>query len=196
METTPEAAPAAKPSEASKPPVKGQARSRKLPAAGGLVPTIVAIVVLLLFAAMITYLLVLSKTAAEVEWGRVTFLLNGVEAVAFAGAGYLFGREVHREQAKKAEDRADQAENKAKTAQGQATEYLVKAENAETRGRALASAILAKSKAQGKNQAALQKPELYGADEEGREPAATASVPTSQDLTELTNLAEKLFPGE
>jgi uncharacterized protein YicC (UPF0701 family) len=37
-----------------------------------------------------------------------------VEAIAFAAAGFLFGKEVHRERAEKAEERADDAEMRAR----------------------------------------------------------------------------------
>jgi hypothetical protein len=32
----------------------------------------------------------------ETAWARWTFLLAGIEAIAFAGAGFMFGREVNR----------------------------------------------------------------------------------------------------
>ena len=38
--------------------------------------------------------------------GQALVLHKGFEAIALAGAGYLFGREVHRERAEKAEERA------------------------------------------------------------------------------------------
>lgn len=58
----------------------------------------------------------------EVNWTRALYLLNGVEAIAFAAAGYLFGREVNRGRAQNAEElarternRADQSEAKGQT---------------------------------------------------------------------------------
>jgi hypothetical protein len=49
---------------------------------------------------------------SEVSWSRAAFLLNGVEAVAFAAAGYLFGREVHRGVAASEAKRAQEVEKK------------------------------------------------------------------------------------
>jgi hypothetical protein len=43
---------------------------------------------------------------AELEWARLQYLFNGVEALAFAAAGFFFGREVNRGRAEAAEGRA------------------------------------------------------------------------------------------
>ncbi|HEY9423104.1 MAG TPA: hypothetical protein VIW92_16950 [Thermoanaerobaculia bacterium] len=73
----------------------------------------VACVALAGFGAFIIYMLSLLDLR-EPQWSRVLYLLNGVEAIAFAAAGYLFGREVNRGRAENAEVRAKQAEDKAK----------------------------------------------------------------------------------
>jgi hypothetical protein len=57
----------------------------------------------------------------ENQWSRALFLLNGVEAVAFAAAGYLFGREVNRGRAENAEQLAG-----SETKRGQALAGAVK----------------------------------------------------------------------
>ena len=44
------------------------------------------------------------------HWDKALFLYKGIEAIALAAAGFLFGREVHRERAEKAEERADRNE--------------------------------------------------------------------------------------
>lgn len=73
----------------------------------------VACVALTGFGALIIYMM--SRLGLqEPQWSRALYLLNGVEAVAFAAAGYLFGREVNRGRAENAEKRADQAEDTAK----------------------------------------------------------------------------------
>jgi tetratricopeptide (TPR) repeat protein len=46
---------------------------------------------------------------ADLMWTRYIYLLTGVETVAFAALGWLFGREVHRQQAESAMKQADQA---------------------------------------------------------------------------------------
>ena len=48
--------------------------------------------------------------ASELQWARLQYLFGAVQAVAFAGAGWLWGREVHREQADRAESRLDKAQ--------------------------------------------------------------------------------------
>ena len=66
---------------------------------------------------------------ADLMWTRYIYLLTGVETVAFAALGWLFGREVHRQQAESATKQANQARNdtmvvvdKAMGAMGQAME--------------------------------------------------------------------------
>lgn len=90
--------------------------------------TIIAVVVLIAFIAAIYYLFTVSSSADERYWSRLLYLYGGIEALAFAAAGYLFGREVHRQQAENAEKRADQKTKEAAVA--------------ERKGEQLASSIL------------------------------------------------------
>ena len=60
---------------------------------------IVAVVVLVGFAGLLYHLFTISSGADERLWNRSIFLYGGVEALAFAAAGFLFGKEVHRQQA-------------------------------------------------------------------------------------------------
>ena len=69
------------------------------------------------------YMLGQTKTE-EKEWTRAVYLFQGVEAVAFAAAGFIFGKEVHRERAEKAEKRANEKEDGA--AKGKALAEIVK----------------------------------------------------------------------
>jgi hypothetical protein len=64
----------------------------------------------------------ITPTADERHWTRATYLFGSVEAIAFAAAGFLFGREVHRQQAAKAEQRAAEAERNTKEASSRAAE--------------------------------------------------------------------------
>ena len=73
------------------------------------------------------YYISIAPTAEETFWNRFVGLLPIIEALLFASAGFIFGKEVHREQAEKAEERANR-ENK-------------RAENAVARGKVLASDI-------------------------------------------------------
>ncbi|HEX6904894.1 MAG TPA: hypothetical protein VF789_34620 [Thermoanaerobaculia bacterium] len=101
------------------PPPASQAPPAQTPAAPATTPSqnpvaiAVACVALTGFGALI--IVMFSKLGLqEPAWSRAVYLLNGVEAVAFAAAGFLFGREVNRGRAENAERRADQAENTAK----------------------------------------------------------------------------------
>jgi hypothetical protein len=42
------------------------------------------------------------RGGSQTAWDRLVYLLTGVEAVAFASAGWLFGKEVHRSEAQQA----------------------------------------------------------------------------------------------
>lgn len=59
-------------------------------------------------------------TAIERDWQRYTHLLGIVQAVAFSGAGWLWGREVHRTEAVSANRRAAANEDKAVAATSEA----------------------------------------------------------------------------
>jgi hypothetical protein len=68
----------------------------------------------------------------ERTWIRTTFVYSGLEAIGFAAAGYFFGREVHREQAKKAEEREEEAVQKAERKQAKVEETVQEKLIAET----------------------------------------------------------------
>jgi len=99
-----------------------------------LTKTIIAVVALACFAAAVMFMFSVVVTNDDKQWARYTYLYAGIEAVAFAAAGFLFGREVHRERADKAEGRATDAEHRATETQAQAAE-------AETKGRAVADLL-------------------------------------------------------
>jgi hypothetical protein len=70
-------------------------------------------------------------TGNETAWARYTFLLAGVEAIAFAGVGWLFGREVSRatvetakEQTREAQSTAEEKTRQAASAQATAHTLL------------------------------------------------------------------------
>ena len=99
------------------------------------VKAIVTVVLIVAFAALMVFLLG-EVGVSQVSWERYVYLLSGVEAVVFAAVGWLFGKEVHREQARQAEAKAEQASAKHVAAASEAA-----AEKA--RGLALARAIVA-----------------------------------------------------
>ena len=63
----------------------------------------VAVVALIGFGLLLILLFIANESADELVWTRYVYLLSGVEAIAFAAAGFLFGKEVHRKQAENAE---------------------------------------------------------------------------------------------
>lgn len=71
-----------------------------------------------------------AATAREELWMRTLYLFGGVESMAFAAAGFFFGREVNRARAEGAETRAA---HESRRAEAQHT----RAERAETKGRTL-----------------------------------------------------------
>ncbi|HPW73569.1 MAG: hypothetical protein WAZ20_09565 [Methanothrix sp.] len=67
---------------------------------------------------ILVYFLLINRGESELLWSRSMFVFGSVEAIAFAAAGYYFGKEVHRERADKAEARDQKHEadaNKFKT---------------------------------------------------------------------------------
>jgi len=61
-----------------------------------------------------TFYLAGNIAVAPDQWERLVYVFGGVEGLAFAAAGYFFGKEVHREQATLAENRARLTENKSR----------------------------------------------------------------------------------
>lgn len=140
---------------------------------------IVAILALLGFGGFTIYLVLIS-TVQEPEWTRDVYLYGGIEAVAFAAAGFLFGSEVRRRQAEQAIERALEADATAASAQ-------VQAAVAEANGKALTDAINVKLSTI--NQGAASSTQTPSGNEAGN----SADVART-DLTELSLLAARLFP--
>jgi hypothetical protein len=149
----------------------------------------VAILALLGFA-WFTIFLMGKISAVELQWTRMIYLLNGVEAVAFAAAGYLFGKEVHRQSAEDAKQNAEEAKTDATVARMESAQADRRANAAEmlaaeakANGNALKAAVLAKAGAQPPRR------ELPAAPSDARPAEAAPS-----DLAELADLAKMLFP--
>lgn len=88
-----------------------------------LVKFVAAVAAIVSFGWFVYYMLGQTKSE-EKEWTRAVYLFQGVEAVAFAAAGFIFGKEVHRERAEKAEKEAK--ENGKEAAKGKALADIVK----------------------------------------------------------------------
>ncbi len=74
----------------------------------GLIPYLIAIGILVGYGFFI-YFLIGKADAKEPDWSRLIYLFSGVEAIVFAAAGFLFGREVNRKRAENAETERKQA---------------------------------------------------------------------------------------
>lgn len=135
-------------------------------------PLLVAILVLWYFGTVIKRMFGLTGPAVgELEWGRNAYLYAGVEALAYAAAGFLFGREVNRQRAEKAEENAFRAQREANSAQ------CVAARSVAT-GQALAEGVRELERAQGAKSA-----------------AAGTALPTAQtEVRMLRGLADRFFP--
>jgi len=81
-----------------------------------------AALVLIAFAVVLGYMIHIASGADDKLWTRSTYLFGSIEAIAFAAAGFIFGKEVHRQQAANAERRADAADQKASAASQKAAE--------------------------------------------------------------------------
>lgn len=64
------------------------------------VALIVTVFVIIAAAALITFM-ILDVDAADETWKRYAYVLTGVESIVFAAVGWLFGKEIHREQAER-----------------------------------------------------------------------------------------------
>ena len=136
------------------------------------VVTLVAIIALAAFAVFISYLL-RQIAATDQEWARMIYLLSGIEAIVFAAAGFLFGREVHRK-------RADDAEAEVSAATQTAHQANLRAVQAEGAVKAIVNQIDVK-------RASYQtKSAMYAA----LDVQQTARI-TQEDLEELAMFAAK-----
>ncbi|MDH3733773.1 MAG: hypothetical protein OEU54_09575 [Gemmatimonadota bacterium] len=102
-----------------------------------------AVAVLIVFLVILGYMFFNVDETNEVRWHRVLFLYGGVEALAFAAAGYLFGRETSRGEVAKAEDQADTAKQDAVDATGKAARAKTAATLAERKAKQMLDTVRA-----------------------------------------------------
>lgn len=145
-----------------------------------------AIVILIGLAVFIIYM-IRHISAEETEWARYVYILTGVEAVGFAAAGYLFGKDVNRVRAEKAEAKADSAQLIADNAEKRAVK-------AETKGNDLADFIRNK---------AVTSNEVYETESFGESFAQDTNnnfnfedYSIKKSLDEMANFATMLFPKQ
>lgn len=75
------------------------------------VATVIVVVFMILAVVLGGIALAQGATLTEVVWARATWAFGAIEAIAFAAAGFLFGKEVNRERADKAEEGKKKAED-------------------------------------------------------------------------------------
>ncbi|HJX29247.1 MAG TPA: hypothetical protein VJ885_15155 [Thermoanaerobaculia bacterium] len=144
---------------------------QETPASRDPLPLLVAFLAIAGFGVFVAFLLT-RLGLDDLQWTRATYLLNGVEAIAFAAAGFLFGREVQRGRAESAERRAENAEAVAKGTQEDAA-----------KGRSLATMVMAT--------AAVERRSL---DVTADGATFSRSTATGADMSALVRAAEGLFP--
>ena len=162
----------------------------------GVVPLIISAVVLYIFWMLVKTMM--GKTGApDLEWNRAAYVFAGVEAIAYAAAGFIFGREVHRQRAEQAEQRAGTEQKRASTAEKKAVEET-------TKGKTLRQVIEAKRSRQ-------EQVQIFAFREDSRQSRRTVnhenmqdlegtfgitepSSARSDDIDELSRVASELFP--
>jgi len=142
------------------------------------VPLVIAVAVLYIFWTLVKTMMGMTK-APDLEWSRAAYLFSGVEAIAYAAAGFLFGREVHRQRAEQAEQRAGSEQKRASAAENKATEET-------TKGKVLKQVIEAKKSTARER----------GADTDNYESLSAGGPPADgqTDIEELSRVANQLFP--
>ena len=125
-------------------------------------------------------------------WTRWLFLYNGIQAVAFAGAGFLFGKEVNRGRAEAAENTADQERQRADEAQEGAASG--KAMAAQIKEKARVAANAAGSRTSGEDDPSFANVGARGAAPKGTPTGSKAADGGVDHLQELAGVAERLFP--
>jgi hypothetical protein len=79
--------------------------------------TIIGVIALFAFGYFL-FFLTRQISAEQQQWDRLVYIYGGVEAVAFAAAGYFFGNKVNRERSEKAEKKAATVEEAARKDHG------------------------------------------------------------------------------
>jgi hypothetical protein len=129
------------------------------------------------------FLAVLYFERDDKHWDRLIFLLSGLEAIVFAGAGALFGTSVQRGTVKAAQQDAVAAKADAVNARTRADEVQSTAEA----GRALYHVVREKAAAAARTAPSRATPGQGGRPREG------AAQPTDPHLAELDAIAQALF---
>lgn len=148
-----------------------------------LITVTVAVVLLFAFGLLVYYLNGKADGESELAWQRRVYLFGGVEAIVFTAVGWIFGREVNRQQVDAAENRANMSEQKADAAADKAATAKAKEADLAARGAAAKAAVLARHAALSNPQGARTR-SVYG------DKAGAAST----ELEDLANFMSTLYP--
>jgi hypothetical protein len=141
----------------------------------------VAVCALLLFLVLVI-LMFAQRGTSDTAWSRLVYLLTGVEAVAFAGAGWIFGKEVHRVEAQRAEEQVQTEQNRANEAENGARQADENAQAERLRGARIVQAI---------QTADAQQPQPV---RQGGEREVSARGGSANALGSVADLARRLYP--
>jgi hypothetical protein len=111
----------------------------------------------------------------DVIWTRLIYLFSGVEAIVFSAVGFIFGREVNRGRAEKAEKEKKESKKEEQEARDKAKEEQMKGEN-------LAKLILNKVEKSNKDSLDLFKVRSMSKDN------------TENELLDLVMFTKKIYP--
>jgi hypothetical protein len=120
---------------------------------------------------------------ADPTWSHYIYLLNGIQAIAFAGAGFLFGKEVNRGRAEVAEQTAEQERQRADGATEQAQAGKALASQVRVKAAMASAGTAAGSSAAGSS----EEPVLAGFPGSGSGGAPTAAASHLNELAEVAN---------
>jgi len=144
-----------------------------------------AILIFLAYLIFIAYMLHESKTT-ELAWTRMLYIFSGLEAIVFAALGYVFGKDIHRIRAEKAEERAEDAKRAEKDAKKEAEKANEKARIEKEKGIQLSAAVVARNMASEK---------ASGSNFEFIKSNVKQSNHSSSDFF-LVDLVNKLYPDK
>ena len=80
------------------------------------VKMVLAAVILVGYIVFVVYMASAANDPNDLKWTRLVYIFGSAEAIVFGTVGWIFGREINRERAEKAEERATKASSDASKA--------------------------------------------------------------------------------
>jgi hypothetical protein len=156
-----------------------QPAESKTPAWRDSLAAVVAVLALFVFLVLVI-LMFLQRGGSETAWSRLVYLLTGVEAIAFAGAGWVFGKEVHRAEAQRAGEQVQAEQQRTSQAEADARQANAAAQAERLRGTRMAQAV---------ETAHTQQPARRSGEQE-----VAANTGSGNALDSVADLARRLYP--